>query len=67
MVWVYGDPAARLQPFEPHHALDGATFSTWSDPVLVNASPWPSVSHFYPGDHGGCLCSWAPVLEEQGD
>lgn len=59
--WVYG-LAPRQASFEPHAALDGQTFSTWTDDVLANGSDWPRTSHFHPGDHRYCRCDFAPAI-----
>lgn len=59
--WVYGSPA---RPFEPHRALDGVEFTSWTDDVLANTGgAWPYVDHFQPGDHRGCTCWSAPAWE----
>lgn len=52
--WVYGD-AIREHPFEPHEDLDGTAFTGPDDPEL-DGCPWGLC---YPGDHLGCLCTWA--------
>lgn len=59
-VWVYGDPSSRTTPFEPHADLDGETFDGWEDPLLTNDEPWPEGSFYFPGDHDGCQCTFAP-------
>lgn len=61
--WVYGDPSLRQTPFEPHRALNGVEFPTWDASVLVNTQAWPPVSHFHPGDHPHCKCSFVPAIE----
>lgn len=66
-VWQYGDPAARMTPFDPHLDLDGVEFSSWGDDALVNDGDWPPEPFFYPGDHLWCQCSFAPVLDAGGD
>jgi hypothetical protein len=58
--WDYG-PFPR-EPFPPHEALDGETFINFDDPVLENASGWPEVPYFLPGDHPGCVCDLSPVI-----
>lgn len=59
--WRYGNPS---RSFEPHRALDGTTFSSWTDEVLSNSTgEWPYVTHFQPGDHRGCSCWTAPAWE----
>jgi hypothetical protein len=59
--WVYGDSD---DPFEAHENLDGKTFTTWDDPVLSVSGDdaWLGTSTYYPGDHRGCQCDFAPVL-----
>lgn len=59
--WVYG-PALRQRPFKPHLALDGKVFRYFDDAVLANHHGFPSVSHFIPGDHPGCICDVEPIL-----
>ena len=57
--WEHGSP---VDPFEPHAALDGASWSSTSDRLRVTQVPgdstWPGTS-FFPGDHDGCTCSVA--------
>lgn len=60
--WLYGDPAARRTPFEPHEALDLVEFATWSDDVLANPDGWPDGDYYRPGDHLGCLCDFEPIF-----
>ncbi len=60
-VWVYGDPSQRVRPYRPHQALDGQPFGDVDDDRLgaqVDESgyAWPGVTHYWPGDHPGCLC-----------
>lgn len=62
--WVYGDPSARDANFEPHRRLDGLQFSSWEEPGLANPGGWPGVGHFYPQDHGGCLCNYERMFCE---
>lgn len=58
--WVYGiTPATRH--FEPHLALEGERFTSWSDPRLVPEDRYAWVGpHFTPGDHKGCMCDYVP-------
>lgn len=65
-VWNYGDATARHHPFEPHRALDGAVFADPDADRLGNTTTasgysFPGVSHFWPGDHAGCLCTASRV------
>lgn len=60
--WTYG--AYPRKAFPPHRELDGATFVRFDDDVLANDYGFPSVSHFMPGDHDGCVCDVSPVLLE---
>ena len=54
--WVYGhDPRA---PFPPHRALDQQRLEHWEDDRLAVVGRFPPVSHYYPGDHAGCLCTY---------
>lgn len=63
-VWNYG-LAPRQRPFEPHRALAGLRFSTWTSPELANeAGQWPGVAFWHPGDHWYCRCDFAPVISE---
>lgn len=59
--WFVGAPE---RPFEPHQDLDGVQFESFEDDVLANGEDWPDNDFFYPGDHDGCQCDWAPVLGE---
>lgn len=59
--WQYG-PALRTRPFEPHSHLDGRVFENFDDPALLNTSGFPSVSHYMPGDHKGCMCDVEPIV-----
>lgn len=62
--WEYGDATLRQQPYEPHRALGGLVFSRWEDGTLANASGgWPGTTHYYPGDHRHCRCSFTPVID----
>lgn len=60
--WVYGDPATRRSPFDPHWELDGVQLSDWTDDRLLTPPgyEWLGVSHMAPGDHPGCQCTWMP-------
>ena len=51
--WKHG-PSIKV--FEPHEALDGQEFSSFTDPILANPDSWPDNAYFLPGDHAGCLC-----------
>lgn len=62
--WLYGDPGSRTSNFEPHEALDGTEFSSFTDPVLANSEAWPAVAYYHPGDHRGCQCDFAPLFTE---
>ena len=70
---AYGEPWTRYEwmynydgpsPFEPHEALEGVVFSAWDDPQLSSfeTAPWVG-DFFFPGDHNGCMCDAAPVVE----
>jgi hypothetical protein len=59
-VWVYGP--ARRRSFEPHLLLDGREFTNFDDPRLANDYGWPETSHYYPGDHNGCVCDFEPIV-----
>lgn len=61
--WTYG-PAQR-RTFQPHLDLAGVTFENFDDPVLANTSGWPETSHYYPGDHPGCVCDFTPVINRR--
>lgn len=60
--WVYG-PAIR-SPFNSHEDLDGLEFDSWEDDALsVNVQDsWIDADFYHPGDHTGCLCAVAPIL-----
>lgn len=59
--WVYG-PALRRQPFEPHARLDQVEFSNFDDPQLAATGSFPGFAFYMPGDHGGCLCDFEPIV-----
>lgn len=60
--WEYG-LASREREFPPHKALDGSEFDSWeSDTVRNFDTPWLNRSHYKPGDHKGCLCTYTRVL-----
>lgn len=61
--WVYG-PAYRAHPFEDHEVLDGEMFENFDADVLV-AGDWVG-DYYFPGDHDGCNCDFAPVIIEPG-
>lgn len=61
--WLYGDPASRTRPFEPHYDLDGVTFSDWNDEILRNPFAFPDTEFFFPGDHSTCQCDYIPILQ----
>lgn len=60
-VWRYGVLPRR--EFPPHKALDGVEFSSFSDDTLQSDTTWMSVTHYAPGDHDGCQCSFEPKYE----
>lgn len=65
--WVYGDPASRSRAFENHERLDGVQFAHWSDAVLL-VDPddgWLGITHYRPGDHGGCQCDFVPLSVDE--
>lgn len=66
-VWRYGDPSARKVNFEPHRALDGLEFSSWTDERLAVTyeARWIGRSYFEPRDHRGCLCWVDRVVRRQ--
>lgn len=60
-MWAAGAPD---RPFEPHADLDGVDFADWGDEQLAaDPGEFPFVSVYAPGDHDGCECDAAPVLE----
>ncbi len=59
-LWDYG--SAPRAPFEPHLALDGLTFTDWTDPALINTGDWPDTDYLAPGDHASCCCSATPIM-----
>ena len=46
LVWDYGSPTSRKDPYLPHLELSG-----------VEAAALEDYLGFYPGDHGGCQCT----------
>jgi hypothetical protein len=63
--WRYGLQTRRTN-FNPHRALDGFKTDNKEHPTLKSHTSWLGVSHYFPGDHRGCLCSWVPSVELQG-
>lgn len=63
--WVYG--TALRDTFQPHLDLDGVEFASEMDDVLTNTEDWPVTSHYFPGDHDGCLCMTEPIFEAVAD
>ncbi len=69
--WRYGDASLRVRPFKPHQALNGTRFSDVSDGRLGASAGgaagfgFPGVSHYWPGDHRGCLCLIARVAQPE--
>lgn len=64
--WVYG--TTPRQTFEPHLRLDGDVFERWDADVLDQSGTggeWVGGTHFYPGDHRGCRCSYERVLVDR--
>lgn len=64
--WVYG--TTPRQTFEPHLNLDGDVFNRWDDPILDQSGTggeWVGGTHFYPGDHRGCRCTYERVLADR--
>lgn len=59
--WEVGDPA---HPFEPHQVLAGVEFDGWEDDQLTNDEAWPEGPFYFPGDHGGCQCSFSIRFDE---
>ncbi|MEE9178226.1 MAG: hypothetical protein V3U46_07325 [Acidimicrobiia bacterium] len=63
--WRYGLQTRRTN-FEPHRALDGFKTDNKEAPRLRSSTQWLGVTHYFPGDHRGCLCRWVPSVELQG-
>lgn len=61
--WEYG-AWERSTSFKAHEDLDGQQFSSMTDDALANDAGFPDVEFFHPGDHWGCLCQKAPILED---
>jgi hypothetical protein len=60
--WRYGMQTRRTN-FDPHRALDGFKTDNKEDPTLRSHTSWLGVTHYFPGDHKGCLCRWVPSVE----
>lgn len=59
--WFTGAPE---RPFEPHADLEAVEFASFDDEQLAaDSGEFPFVDHYFPGDHWGCQCDFAPVLE----
>jgi hypothetical protein len=60
--WRYR-PEIERDTFEPHRALDGLRFATFTDPKLdTDASTAWLGPFFAPGDHAGCRCQAVAVV-----
>jgi len=61
--WRYG--TAPRNTFHPHRALNGTEVIDPESPKLRVSSEysWLGVSHYFPGDHKGCLCALVPTVE----
>lgn len=60
--WTWEYPANPRAHFEPHQALDGVEFSSWTDPILdAGADAYWIGPSYHPGDHQGCLCQTVPL------
>lgn len=60
--WTWEYPANPRAHFEPHRALDGLEFSSWTDPLLDAGAEASWIGPFFhPGDHQGCLCQAVPL------
>jgi hypothetical protein len=60
--WRYGLQTRRTN-FDPHMALNGFKTDNKEAPDLRSHTSWLGVTHYFPGDHKGCLCSWVPSVE----
>lgn len=59
--WSYR-PERPRNTFPPHAALDGARFTTWTDPQLETDESSRWLGQFMrPGDHRGCACASVPL------
>ena len=59
--WEHGTPP---QPFAPHVALDGTTWTGDQEGVvLANPLPFPPSAIYHPGDHDGCTCRYDVEFE----
>ena len=58
--WEYG--AGVRSEFKPHLDLDGTVVEHTDDPEWANTGGWPGTSHYFPGDHEGCVCDITPIL-----
>lgn len=60
--WRYG--TAPRATFHPHAALNGTEVIDHESPKLAVSSEysWLGVSHYFPGDHKGCLCTLVPTV-----
>jgi hypothetical protein len=51
--WNYGDPATRINPFEPHEEVNHS----------LSALDLTGFGGLYPGDHPYCQCILEPIFE----
>lgn len=62
LLWLYGH--APRHHFQPHLDLDGEVLEHWEDDELAApGGEFPFVDHYWPGDHGGCLCGYEVVFD----
>ncbi|MCU1592411.1 MAG: hypothetical protein JWP11_3667 [Frankiales bacterium] len=62
--WEYGNSP---RPFPPHKALAGLVFADQQDTALAVApehSAWLTATTYAPGDHRGCGCQYARLVED---
>lgn len=63
--WNYGVTAAGRQ-FEPHYALNGLRFTSFTDDALANPESFPPEPFYSAGDHDGCACDVIPIYDSKG-
>jgi hypothetical protein len=63
--WNYGVTASDKQ-FEPHYALNGLRFTSFTDETLTTPGSFPDDPFLAPGDHDGCACDVIPIYDAKG-
>lgn len=63
--WNYG-VTSNERMFEPHYALNGLRFTSFTDDALATPGTFPPEPYLAPGDHDGCACDVIPIYDARG-